>query len=91
MYITFDVDGSIKGHGGCNAFSGTLQASESGIEVGPLGSTRMACGELVMSRETRFLEAVQNTRGFQEGRDSSKLLDGDGNTLAELVENTGSQ
>ena len=88
MYVTFDVDGSIKGHGGCNGFSGTLQQSESGIEVGPLGSTRMACRELIMTRETTFLEAVQNTRGFQEGRDNAKLLDGDGNVLAELVENT---
>ena len=40
MYVSFDVDGSIKGHGGCNGFFGSLQQSETGIEVGPLGSTR---------------------------------------------------
>ena len=91
MYISFDVDGSIKGHGGCNGFFGTLQQSDSGIEVGPLGATRMACGELVMSRETNFLQAVQNMRGFKGGRDGMNLLDGDGNVLAELVENVHSQ
>lgn len=91
MYITFDVDGSINGHGGCNGFFGALQQADSGIEVGPLGATRMACGQLIMTRETKFLQAVQNMRGFQKGRDSTKLLDGDGNVLAELVEKADSQ
>lgn len=91
MYVSFDVDGSIKGHGGCNKFFGSLQKSdaESGIEVGPLGATRMACDEPVMSRETGFLEAVQNTKGFATNSDGLRLMDSDGNTLAELVESTG--
>ncbi len=86
MTISFDVDGSIKGHGGCNGFSGSLQQSDGGIEVGPLRATEMACKEQVMARETKFLDAVQKTKGFQEGPDGVKLLDSDGNVLVELVD-----
>ena len=85
MFITFDVDGSINGHGGCNGFFGSLQQSESGIEVGPLGATRMACPEEIMDREMAFLDAVQKTRGFESGRDSMSLLDEDESILAEFV------
>ena len=89
MTISFDVDGSIKGNGGCNGFFGSLQQSGSGIEVGPLGATQMACKEPVMALEKRFLDAVQKTRGFQEGSDGAQLLDGDGNVLVELVDSAG--
>jgi heat shock protein HslJ len=86
LTISFDVDGSIKGHAGCNGFFGSLQQSDGGIEVGPLGATQMACKERVMARETQFLDAVQKTKGFQEGPDGVHLLDGDGNVLVELVD-----
>jgi putative lipoprotein len=85
MYVQFEVDGSIKGHGGCNGFFGSLQQSESGIEVGPLGATRMACPEKVMDREMAFLDAVQRTQGFETGGGSMSLLDGASGVLAEFV------
>jgi len=85
LFIQFDVDGSIKGHGGCNRFFGTLQQTDSGIEVGPLGSTRMACPEPVMNRETAFLDAVQKTTGFQTGENSMSLVDEDGGVLASFI------
>jgi len=85
LQIQFDVDGSIKGHGGCNRFFGSLQKSESGIEVSPLGSTRMSCPEPVMKRETAFLDAIQRTRGFDVSRERVRLLDENNEVLAELV------
>ena len=85
MYVQFDVDGDIKGHGGCNGFFGSLQQSESGIEVGPLGATRMACPEEVMDREMAFLDAVQKTRGFESGGGNMSLLDEASGVLAEFV------
>lgn len=85
MFISFDVDGSIKGHGGCNGFFGTLKQTEAGLEVSPLGSTRMACRDLIMTREAKFLEAVQNTRGFQERLTGVNLIDSEGEVLVELV------
>lgn len=88
MFVSFDVDGSIKGHGGCNGFFGTLVQSDSGLEVSPLGATSMACGEVTMNRESSFLQAVQETKGFKEGADGLHLLDDNGNVLAELVANS---
>lgn len=85
MRIQFEVDGSIKGHGGCNDFFGTLQQSDSGVEIAPLGSTRMACPEPIMNRETVFLEAVQKTRDFRTGDGTMSLLDEDGTVLASFV------
>lgn len=85
MYIRFEVDGSIEGHGGCNGFFGSLQHSEAGLEVGPLGSTRVACPEPVMSRETAFLDAVQKMTGFRTGSGTMSLLDEQSGVLAEFV------
>jgi len=85
LQIQFDVDGSIKGHGGCNRFFGSLQKSESGIEVSPLGSTRMSCPEPVMKRETAFLDAVQKMKDFRIGDSEMSLLDEDGNVLASFA------
>jgi putative lipoprotein len=85
LYVEFEVDGSIKGHGGCNGFFGSLEQSESGIGVGPLGATRKACSRAIMSRETAFMDAVQKTRDFRTGGDSMSLLDEDSSVLARFV------
>ena len=85
MFIQFEVDGSIKGHGGCNGFFGSLEQTESGLGVGPLGATRMACSESIISREMTFLNAVHKTRNFDTGNDDMRLLDEENDILAEFV------
>ena len=85
IFVSFAIDGGIKGHGGCNNFFGSLEQTGSGIKIGPLGATRMACPEPIMSREMAFLEALQKTRGFQVNNDSMRMLDDEGSVLAEFV------
>lgn len=85
MSVQFEIDGSIKGHGGCNSFFGSLEQSESGIAVGPLGATRMACEERLMARESAFMEALQNTTKFEVAGDRLQMLDEDSTLLIELV------
>ena len=85
IFVSFAVDGGIKGRGGCNNFFGSLEQTESGIEIGPLGVTRMACSPPIMNRETAFLEALHKTRDFQANDESMRLLDDEGNVLAEFV------
>ena len=85
MYIRFEVDGSIKGHGGCNAFFGSLEKTDSGIGVGPLGGTRTACPQAIMDRETAFMEAVGKLTDFQSGGGSMSLLGEDDTVLATFV------
>ncbi len=85
IFVSFAVDGGIKGRGGCNNFFGSLEQTESGIEIGPLGVTRMACPPPIMNRESVFLEALQKTRDFQANDESMRLLDDEGSVLAEFV------
>ena len=85
MYIQFEVDGSIKGHAGCNGIFGSLEQRASGVGVGPLGATRMACPEPVMSREVAFIDAVQKTANFQSTGDNLSLLDEESGVLVEFV------
>jgi putative lipoprotein len=85
IFVSFAVDGGIKGRGGCNNFFGSLEQTESGIQIGPLGVTRMACPLPIMNRESAFLEALQKTRGFQTNDESMRLLDDEGSVLAEFV------
>ena len=85
IFVSFAVDGGIKGRGGCNNFFGSLEQTESGIEIGPLGVTRMACPPPIMNRESAFLEALQKTRDFQANDESMRLLDDEGSVLAEFV------
>ena len=85
IFVSFAVDGGIKGRGGCNNFFGSLEQTESGIEISPLGVTRMACPPPIMNRESAFLEALQKTREFQANDESMRLLDDEGSVLAEFV------
>ncbi len=85
LYVLFEVDGSIKGHGGCNGFFGSLEKADSGIAVGRLGATRMACPEEIMDREMAFMAAVQRTRDFRSGGDRMSLIDEGGSVLAVFV------
>ena len=85
MFVLFEVDGSIKGNGGCNNFFGALQKEGDGIAVGELGMTRMACPADVMARETAFVGALQDTSHFEMGEGSLQLLSADNRMLAELV------
>jgi len=85
LFVTFSVDGSINGSGGCNRFSGSLEQSDTGLSVGPLGATRMACAEDIMGREMAFLDAVQGMKDFAIGDFGMRLLDDDGNVIAEFA------
>ena len=85
LFVRFELDGSIKGHGGCNSFFGSLEKKDSDLSVGPLGSTRMACPEPIMSRESAFLEALQQTTVFEVSGERLSCLNSDRKLLIELV------
>jgi heat shock protein HslJ len=88
IYIQFEVDGSIKGNGGCNGFFGSLAQSDDGIGIGSLASTEMACREPVMSREMSFLESVHKMANFETTSNGMNLLAADGAVLAQFVDSS---
>ena len=59
MFIQFEEGRQLRGHGGCNRFSGSYELEDGSLQVGPLRSTRMACPEPAMSFEISFMEALQ--------------------------------
>jgi len=85
VFIQFEIDGSVNGNSGCNSFFGSLEKSGSGIGMGQLGSTHKACPGPAMSLEATFLEAIMRTKDIKSGRGKMRLLDGDGDVLAEFV------
>ena len=85
MYVLFEVDGSIKGNGGCNNFFGSLEQSDTGLSAGQLGGTRMSCPADVMDRETAFMGALQDMVRFEMGDENLQLVGAENRLLAELV------
>ena len=85
IWVEFAVDGSINGHAGCNTFFGSLTQTDSGIAVGQLGSTRMACPEPIMNRESAFLSALQQATEFEVSAARMTSLDADRTLLIEFT------
>ncbi len=87
MFVRFGGERKLEGHGGCNRFLGTFKLAGDGIEIGPLGVTRMACSKpAVMEREVRFLEALQNAKRFLRDRIDLSLIDNAGNPVVRLIQ-----
>jgi heat shock protein HslJ len=69
---TFGDDGRVAGSGGCNRFGGPFVLDGSGLSIGILATTRMACSEPegVGEQEAAFLAALgrADTWSIREGR-----------------------
>jgi heat shock protein HslJ len=75
-------DGRLAGSAGCNNYFGSVQdtGSPGEVNLGPVGSTQMACPEEVMAAESRFLEQLGGVKqyGFMAGQLAlSYVQDGD--------------
>lgn len=91
LFVQFAVDGGVKGHAGCNDFSGSLEADGGTVAIGELGMTRKACALDVMDTEQAFIAALQDVVAFEIGDDQLHLL-GEGNRLLlELVSSNSSR
>jgi len=58
-------DGRASGSAGCNGYFGGISGEgPRNLQVGPLGTTKMACPETVMEVEGRYLGALQRVTEF---------------------------
>jgi len=55
LTIEFADDGTVKGFGGCNAFSGAFTLDGEKLTFGPLASTKKFCGAAVGEQEYTFM------------------------------------
>jgi heat shock protein HslJ len=65
--LNFGADGQVNGSAGCNKYTGSYEAKGDQLKVGPLGTTRMLCGEPegIMQQEAQFLAALQAGTTFK--------------------------
>jgi heat shock protein HslJ len=52
-------DGQLSGHTSCNAMKGSFTLTGDALKVGPIATTRMACGPLLLEQEDRILTALE--------------------------------
>jgi len=67
MDIQFGDDGTVSGKSGCNTYSGSYTVNGNQIQIGPLASTMMACGDPagIMEQEQQYLAALQTAATYQ--------------------------
>lgn len=86
-YLHFDsASGRVSGSSGCNRIAGPYRRDGSGLTLGPLASTRMACPD--GAAEARFLAALERTAGYRQDGRRLTLLDRAGQALVVLEEAT---
>jgi len=73
--LTFEPEGRVSGHGGCNRFFGSVQYGEATLRFGPLGGTRMSCGEAIDGREYKLMQALERVRRWSFAADGALLLE----------------
>jgi heat shock protein HslJ len=86
IFVRFEGDGRLAGHGGCNRFMGSYALAGDSIQITPLATTRMACPEPVMARERLFLAVLEGARRFARDRTELTLTDGEDAVIASFVQ-----
>lgn len=81
--IRFDKD-EVTGSGGCNRYFGSYKiTNRNSISIGPLGSTEMACPD-IMDQEMKYFAAIQKINTIQVTENKLQLSSNDGETLLEF-------
>ncbi len=77
---TFAEDGTVSGSAGCNTYTGQFSEDGSGISIGPLASTLIACEgiEGVDAQEAQFLAAMGRATQYRIDGFTLELRDDDG-------------
>ncbi len=86
LTLAVESEDMVGGDGGCNRFFGPLELDpasgpEGSIEIGPLGATRKACGDMIDEQEVRFLGALDNAKQYMIEGGELFLIDAEGRDL----------
>lgn len=74
--------GQVVGNTGCNRFFGSYRSHGDRLLFSGLGAAKMACEDVRMRLEQRFLDVLARTARQQRGGDRLRLLDSHGAVLA---------
>lgn len=79
----------VTGSGGCNSYFGLAVIEGDKFSMGPVGSTKMACPDVMMAQEQRFLDALAKVHSFKIDGGELYLYDEQGGSLLRLSEMSG--
>ena len=90
LTLRIESQDMLSGDGGCNRFFGPLKLDpaggpDGGIEIGPLGATRRACGAMIDEQEMRLLAALDTAQRFSLEEERFVLSGPDGQLLVSLA------
>jgi heat shock protein HslJ len=74
-------DGKVTGSDGCNQYFGEYALDGTSLTINPLGSTMMACAELIMNQATAFTAGLAGTASFDVLGETLTLKNAEGGTL----------
>jgi heat shock protein HslJ len=79
LTVTFNEDGSVVGHSGCNSFRASYTRDGDRLTIGAAAATRKLCAEKgVMVQEREFLAALESTTTWALDREMLDLHRADG-------------
>jgi heat shock protein HslJ/uncharacterized protein YecT (DUF1311 family) len=87
--FAIDAEGRVSGRGGCNRYFGSAEIAGDRLDIGELGSTRMACPEPAMGEEQRLLAALGGVAGWRIEAGRLQLEAEDGTVLVRLEQAAG--
>jgi heat shock protein HslJ len=87
LTANFGEDGNLTGNGGCNDYNGPYKVTSNQIGIGPLSSTKKACGEPagVMEQEAQYMAALENAETFIVDGNTLELREVDGTVMAKFT------
>ncbi|RKQ93410.1 heat shock protein HslJ [Solirubrobacter pauli] len=71
LTATFEADGTLSGHAGCNRYSAKWSGD---LEITGIFHTEMACAKPLMEQEQRYLAALAKAAGFSVEGSTLTLL-----------------
>jgi heat shock protein HslJ len=78
LTVAFGTDGKISGEGGVNRFMGDFESGAKTVKIGPLQSTKMAGPPELMTQETAYLTALQNSTTWEISSGKLTMRDASG-------------
>jgi heat shock protein HslJ len=74
----------VSGSAGCNRFTGTYERAGTGLKIGPLATTMMACEQPIMEQESQFTSLLGAAKTFRIAEGRLTINAGGGQTLTFL-------
>ncbi|WP_162617995.1 META domain-containing protein [Salinicola halophilus] len=86
-HMVLDTQGRVTGSTGCNRLVGSYTLDGRELHFSPIASTRMACPGEAATLERDWTAALARTARVEQAGKRLRLIDADGQTLAELKAN----